>query len=92
MHRLTGTKFVLQLVSEYQVSVFSQRWRWRVTRQPCDRLNFTRQCHRVSELLSASRSQYYSDLVKENKHDQRKLFGTVYKLLHLDPDPKYPPH
>ena len=66
--------------------------RWRVTRQSSDRLNFTRQCHRVSELLSSSRSQYYSELVKENKHDQRKLFGTVYKLLHLDPDPKYPPH
>ena len=30
--------------------------RWRVTGQPSDRLNFTRQCHRVSELLSASRS------------------------------------
>ena len=55
---------------------------WQVTRQPSDRLNFTRQCHRVSELLSASRSQYYSELVKENKHDQRKLFGTVYKINH----------
>ena len=39
--------------------------RWRVTRQPSDHLNFTRQCHRVSALLSASRSQYYSELVKE---------------------------
>ena len=58
--------------------------RWRVTRKSSDRPNFTRQCHRVSELLYSSRSQYYSELVKENKrHDQREVFGTAYKLLHL---------
>jgi exonuclease III len=63
---------------------------WRTTKQPSDRLKYRRQCRRVAELLTESRTLYYSQIIHDNEGDQRKLFKTVDKLLHRTPEPQYP--
>ena len=63
---------------------------WRKSKQSCDRLKYNQQCRRVSELLSKSRTRYYSEIAKDNKCNQRKLFKTFGKLLHHNPEPQYP--
>ena len=63
---------------------------WRTTKQPSDRLKYRRQCRRVAELLTESRTRYYSQIIHDNEGDQRKLFKTVDKLLHRTPEPQYP--
>ena len=63
---------------------------WRTTKQPSDCLKYRRQCRRVAELLTASRTLYYSQIIHDNEGDQRKLFKTVDKLLHRTPEPQYP--
>ena len=44
---------------------------WRTTKQPMDCLTYRRQCHRVVELLTESRTRYYSQIIHDNEGDQR---------------------
>ena len=55
-------------------------------------LSYIQQCRRVSKLLSINRSRYYSQLIENNEHNQRKLFQTLDKLLHWAPAPKHLHH
>ena len=63
---------------------------WRKSKLSCDRLKYNQQCRRVSALLSESRTHYYSEIVKDNECNQRKLFKTFGKLLYHNPQPQYP--
>lgn len=56
--------------------------RWRATRSASDR----------EKLLLSSRSNYYSTLIAENRHDLnlRKLFSTFSKLLHQSSETRFP--
>ena len=56
--------------------------RWRASRSMRDREAYTRQCKVLKDLLSSSRSNYYSNLVAENQSNMRSLFAVFSKLLH----------
>ena len=66
--------------------------RWRATRSASDHEKFIRQCYAVNNMLLSSRSNYYSTLIAENRHDLRKLFSTFSKLLHHSPETRFPQH
>ena len=71
----------------------SNWWRGRrdsATRSLCDREAYSHQCKASKTLLSASRRQYYSDLVTENQSNLRSLFSIFSKLLHRRSEAKYP--
>ena len=55
-------------------------------------LAHTRQCKVLKDLLSSSRSNYYSNLVAENQSNMRSLFAVFSKLLHRRHEAKYPKH
>ena len=66
--------------------------RWRATRSLCDREAYSHQCKALKTLLSASRRQYYLNLVTENQSNVRSLFLIFSKLLHRRCEAKYPKH
>ena len=66
--------------------------RWRASRSMRDREAYTRQCKVLKDLLSSSRSNYYSNLVAENQSNMRSLFVVFSKLLHRRHEAKYPKH
>ena len=58
-----------------------------------DRESYTRQCKVLKDLLSSSKSNYYSNLVAENQSNMRSLFAVFSKLLHRPHSKtKYPKH
>ena len=57
-----------------------------------DREAYTRQCKVLKDLLSSSRSNYYSNLVAENQSNMRSLFTVFSKLNHRRHKAKYPKH
>ena len=72
-----------------------KRWldrRWRASRSMRDREAYTRQCKVLKDLLSSSRTNYYSNLVAENQSNMRSLFAVFSKLLHRCHEAKYPKH
>lgn len=64
--------------------------RWRASRSMRDREAYARQCEVLKDLLSSSRSNYYSNLVAENHSNMRSLFEVFSKLLHRRHEAKYP--
>ena len=64
--------------------------RWRSTRLPGDYENYVIQCDAVNSLLKSAKVSYYGNIIKNSKHDQRVLFQTVDRLLHIKSDPLYP--
>ena len=66
--------------------------RWRASRSMRDREAYTRKCKVLKDLLSSSRSNYYSNLVAENQSNMRSLFAVFSKLLHRRHEAKYPKH
>ena len=63
--------------------------RWCASRSMCDREAYTRQCKVVKDLLSSSRSNYYSNLVAENQSNMRSLFAGFSTLLHRRHEAKW---
>ena len=57
-----------------------------------DREAYTHQCKVLKDLLSSSRSNYYSNLVAENQSNMRSLFAVFSKLLHRRHEAKYLKH
>ena len=66
--------------------------RWHASRSMRDREAYTRQCKVRKDLLSISRSNYYSNLGAENQSNMRSLFAVFSKLLNQRHEAKYPKH
>jgi len=66
--------------------------RWRKTGLKSDRDLYVQQCNIVNAMLTRSKTEYYSNLIQENQHDQKVLFKTVGKLLHRKADRLLPSH
>lgn len=64
--------------------------RWRISRDLHDRKLFVAQCRKVQQLISLSKSDYYTSLISENQSDQKMLFKIVDKLLHRNEARKLP--
>ena len=71
-----------------------KRWklerRWRKSRLTIDRELYKEQCKIVSSLLKKAKENYYSNIIQENKGNQKVLFNTVTRLLHSNTEKCYP--
>ena len=64
--------------------------RWRKSRPVVDRELYKEQCKVVSSLIKKEKQNYYSNIIQENKGNQKVLFNTVTWLLHRNTEKCYP--
>jgi len=73
-----------------------KRKRWKLERHWCksclfiDRELYKEQCKVVSSLIKKAKENYYSNIIQENKGNQKVLFNTVTRLLHRNTEKRYP--
>ena len=65
---------------------------WRKNKLTINRELFVEQCNRVNRLIFESRMKFYAVTIKENGPNQRVLFSTFEKLLHLKTERELPSH
>ena len=66
--------------------------RWRTSKLDADWRVFKVLKNRTTYLMNMERREFYSDLINENSHDQRKLFSVTGKLLNRAKETPFPPH
>ena len=64
--------------------------RWCKSHPVIDRELYNEQCKVVSSLIRKAKENYYSNIIQENKGNQRVLFNTVTRLLHRNIEKCYP--
>ena len=64
--------------------------RWRKSRLVIDRELYKEQCQAVSSLIKKAKENYYSNIIQENKGNQKILFSTISRLLHQKTEKCYP--
>ena len=64
--------------------------RWCKSRLVIDRESYKEQCKVVSSLIKKAKENYYSNIIQENKGNQKVLFNTVTGLLHRNAEKCYP--
>ena len=64
--------------------------RWRKSRLVINRESYKEQCKVVSSLIKKAKENYYSNIIQENKGNQKVLFNTVTRLLHRNAEKCYP--
>ena len=64
--------------------------RWRKSCLVIDRELYKEQCKFVSSLIKKAKENYYSNIIQENKGNQKVLFNTVTRLLHRNTEKRYP--
>ena len=64
--------------------------RWRKSRLTIDRELYQEQCKLVSSMIKDAKTNYYSNIINENKGNQKVLFNTIDKLLHRNVEKRYP--
>ena len=55
---------------------------WSKSKNAVDKANFLSKKEEFESMLDNAKSDYYTNLVDENKHDQGLLFKTVNKVMH----------
>jgi len=55
--------------------------KWRANKLPTDFATFKMKKNYVTKLMNRARSRYYSDFIRDNSSDQRKLFRAAKSLL-----------
>ena len=64
--------------------------RWRKSRLVIDRELYKEQCKVASSLIKKANENYYSNIIQENKGNQKILFNTISRLLHRKTEECYP--
>ena len=64
--------------------------RWRKSRLTIDRESYQEQCKLVSSMIKDAKTNYYSNIINENKGNQKVLFNTIDNLLHRNVEKRYP--
>jgi hypothetical protein len=64
--------------------------RWRQSRLTIDRDLYVQQCDVVRNLINSTKYAYYSAMINEHQSDQKVLFSTVSKVLHVKAEKQYP--
>ena len=64
--------------------------RWRMTKSFHDYNAYILQCRCVQQLISSSKSDYYTSIIDENRTNQKALFKVVDHLLNRKEAPKLP--
>ena len=65
---------------------------WRRAKNPLNRSRLRRQIARCNALVNKDKSDYYSKLISDNRHDSRKLWRELHKTLNRVPDATLPSH
>ena len=63
---------------------------WRKSCLVIDRELYKEQCKVLSSLIKKAKENYYSNIIQENKGNQKVLFNTVTWLLHRNTEKRYP--
>jgi len=63
---------------------------WRRNPTPLNRSRFTRQTHLCNRLMSKAKSDYYTQVVRDNSSDQRSLWRALNHVLHRSPPRSLP--
>ena len=64
--------------------------RWRKSRLIIDWELYQEQCKLVSSMIKDAKTNYYSNIINENRGNQKVLFNTIDKLLHRNVEKRYP--
>ena len=65
---------------------------WRKVKLVINREIFVEQCNRVNKLILDSRMRFYAHVIEDNCSNQRVLFSTFEKLVHLKAVRRLPSH
>ena len=63
---------------------------WRKSRLTVDRQSYVDQCIVVKNLISKAKNEFYSNVISENKSNQRVLFSTFQKWTNMNYDQNFP--
>ena len=77
------------------IDVEKKNWRklerrWCKSRLTINRELYQEQCKLVSSMIKDAKTNYYSNIINENKGNQKVLFNTIDKLLHRNVEKRYP--
>jgi len=64
--------------------------RWHKSHLVIDRELYKERCKVVSSLIKKVKENYYSNIIQENKGNQKILFNTINRLLHRNTEKCYP--